>query len=1258
MASFKVVMWNCAGLRRATPTTQGKVDYCDSSFYNKQPSLIIFLESHHQDEDELPPIFHYYTQHYNLIHTPATKADTHTGIVVLLHKNYDILHQQTIIDGRLIQIRCTNDVTGQIYNFSILYNPTTSDIRTPYITGLINHLTTFHTGFDRNFILGDFNFVDHENDRGSKFNSRDKLWQKYWCNYLLNNKLCDPFRLNNPTKKLYSFVSSQGKSRIDRLYINDDLLPHISHFTYTQTPHKLAHRVMSFSINRGLTIGPGYWKLNNSILKDPAYARLVERVIGEVDSIQTTNPKNWWHLFTLSIRSASLTYSAKLRRIQNEHRRLLTDELLQLETIDHTRISPQQERRHTDVENQLKRYMERDVEGYKTRIKGLPTYEQKEPDIQFYANLQKKTAQKLYISELKDIDGTLYTHTDDLIRITTDYYTKLYTPTKLNRTKQDRLLNNITKRLSPQAKNSLDRPITLEELTKAVNGMSLNKSPGPDGITAEFFKKYWHLLQHKYLAYINEVQSSGLDWRYNTSITTLIYKGKGDSNDLDNYRPISLINASLKILTKTLTNRLKRVLPSIIHHTQTAVQGRQIHHTVHLIRDLIQYSNDQNIEACFLFLDREKAFDRVEHQFLYRVLQAFGFGDTFINWIKLLQANATTRIKVNGHLTTNIPLKRGARQGDPLSFYEYVIVDEVLALQLRNNPNIVGFQIGGEKIVSAHYADDATIAILQNRCFKEVIKDLDDFGEASGSKLNLQKTKGLWTGPWTNRTDEPISIKFTNKNVKSLGVYFGNDDPARDTFGDIVIKIRRTLNYWKPFALSKLAKARVIEIFHASRLWYAATFYPIPKNMRDELQKEFLKYIDFPGKMTTVSQAEMKRLRRDGGLKLMDIQTKSNASKVQWLMSLCHDPNLKVHKTLLDLLLGSHPGGQVGIELFFTTPTYTRTSLKQIPSPFYKEAIRAMTRLDALKKVSDVRDEKFFYNPIFTNSDHKTFYISDYCKKNKILTYGQLLDEVKLRSDGHPFRKQIVRLYDAITFTDLKDRDEFYLNTYDGLVKFSGVTQKLLYEEMLRSTSVDHFSQLKWVERLGHIEWGQVWKAIHNKITFEETRSKIWEQIHLNNYTTSSYNRWHSSTVPCPYCLVVPEDEFHLILDCPLTNSLWSQMEPLLQKIHPHPVDELEKVFGITGSTPSIQLRNFLTYILRESIITYERLAYHNKLGMNNEPRIKAHLYKLFITYIKQNYNNFNVIGRPDLFEKYFFINNALLETNERGETLLPASLI
>ena len=101
-------------------------------------------------------------------------------------------------------------------------------------------------------------------------------------------------------------------------------------------------------------------------------------------------------------------------------------------------------------------------------------------------------------------------------------------------------------------------------------------------------------------------------------------------------------------------------------------------------------------------------------KFLSDVLKAFGFGDYFIQWIELLYSNASTKININGFLTDPIPLKCGVRQGCPLSALLYVLVIEILALQLRANPNIVGFTIQGEKIISSHYADDAVIKITQN----------------------------------------------------------------------------------------------------------------------------------------------------------------------------------------------------------------------------------------------------------------------------------------------------------------------------------------------------------------------------------------------------------------------------------------------------------------------------------------------------------------------------------------------------------------
>ena len=378
-----------------------------------------------------------------------------------------------------------------------------------------------------------------------------------------------------------------------------------------------------------------------------------------------------------------------------------------------------------------------------------------------------------------------------------------------------------------------------------------------------------------------------------------------------------------------------------------------------MVRDLIDLVDKEESQAAFVFLDQEKAFDRVNHDFLFKTMERFGIGQEFINWVTVLYSNATTKIKINGYLTKSIPLNRGVRQGCPLNGLLYIIVIEVLALQLRKNPNIVGFQVGGEKIISLHYADDAIITIKQNKCFKEVFKDIKDYELASGAKINYGKTKGLWVGKWKDRKDKPIDIEWTNENVKTLGVYFGNNDPAKQTFDEIIPKVKKSMDYWKQFRLSTFAKARVIEIFHASRLWYAASFYNIPRTLQEDLQKSFVKYINFPQAQHTVAEIEMKKLRQHGGIKLIDIESKIDAYRTKWLMEIITNENLKTHRAIITNLIGPQKGGLQGTELFFTTKQYARRTLKR-NAFFKKKDIYAITKLNVKKKIENVNGEKCF----------------------------------------------------------------------------------------------------------------------------------------------------------------------------------------------------------------------------------------------------------------------------------------------------------
>ena len=91
--------------------------------------------------------------------------------------------------------------------------------------------------------------------------------------------------------------------------------------------------------------------------------------------------------------------------------------------------------------------------------------------------------------------------------------------------------------------------------------------------------------------------------------------------------------------------------------------------------------------------------------------------------------------------------------------------------------------------------DDTTIIIKQNRCFKEVIKELVSYEEATEAKVNYNKTKGLWTGSWKGRRISPMNnIKWTSGNVNNQGIYFGNDNPALKTFQEIIPEFKKRLS--------------------------------------------------------------------------------------------------------------------------------------------------------------------------------------------------------------------------------------------------------------------------------------------------------------------------------------------------------------------------------------------------------------------------------------------------------------------------------
>ena len=283
------------------------------------------------------------------------------------------------------------------------------------------------------------------------------------------------------------------------------------------------------------------------------------------------------------------------------------------------------------------------------------------------------------ITSLKTNNGSIITNNDDLLKEQVKYYEQLYQKDRVvNPVLYDKFMNTTNvQKLNETEKDQCEGELTVDECENVIKEMAINKSPGYDGLTAEFYKHFWQNVKYLVVGSLNEGFDKGImASSHRRGIITLIHKGKELSREnLSNWRPITLVNVDYKIATKALAKRLQNVISSIIDTDQSGyIKGRYIGENARMVEDVIRFTEKNNTPGALLFLDFSKAFDNLDRQYLMNVLKVHNFGKGFLKWIDTIYNETSSCIIQNGNVSNFFVLEKGVRQGCPFRHY-YLSLD-------------------------------------------------------------------------------------------------------------------------------------------------------------------------------------------------------------------------------------------------------------------------------------------------------------------------------------------------------------------------------------------------------------------------------------------------------------------------------------------------------------------------------------------------------------------------------------------------------
>ena len=810
------------------------------------------------------------------------------GTAILFNKKLDlkIISSFSHPNGRITQVVCTID--DQPYCFTNIYAPNESRPRNDFFK-IVGALLDTCSGTI--VVGGDFNCVEDPLLDKTYKSKRVRIDSSAGLNDLIeNNNLVDTYRHLHPrglATTYYSAVKRVG-TRIDRLYVSNEDKRNIS---------KVSFQFFLGCDHKGVTLnlrtpapsqGKGYWKCNVSVLKDPYFmddfhalwASLVLKAEG-------THTLEWWDGCKSAFKKLIINHSCRLA----DNRRAILAKLTSL-------LSKYKTEEPNDpiyykpliggVEAELATLLDSTYEGAKIRSKALHL-DSTDKAVSFFLRSEAIKGKQKIISKLKT-NNNIVTSSDGIATECTRYYKTLLTQQSVDKVAWAQLVENLPS-LPPEESNSCEGNITYAECWQAISAMADHKSPGCDGLPAEFYKLLFPIFGDVFIDSINN--NVGLmSPSQRIGLITLLCKDPDHSDELGNWRPISLLNVDYKIISKVLVNRFKKVAPSIIGQEQSCgIANRSIFDNMHFLRNVFDYCQERKIPCIALCFDQAKAFDSVDHGYLFHILKSVGFGPSFIKWVQLLYTDIYSAVIVNGAVGDLFSVTRSMRQGCGLSPLLYALCIEPLAHLIRSSLLFKGIPMPAQSTPEARivlHADDTTVLARDVKSINVAIEAFTLYGKGSGASLNYKKSAACIIAGEPDKNLWPAWLPCS-PFVKICGIFYGCKAQSLIE-DDLKIKLTKQLNVMKSRNLTLLGKVTLLNVTLLSKLWYVATCNLLSPNFLVWIERLIFQFI-WGSNSEKMRRLTLIRPYTEGGLGAVHIKSRCASLLVKHLKHLTERPD-------------------------------------------------------------------------------------------------------------------------------------------------------------------------------------------------------------------------------------------------------------------------------------------------------------------------------------------------------------------------------